>query len=101
MADYVCADIPNDLKSLRACLRCSLLKSFQQFYENGCENCDHFLYMKDSAARVHEVYLGNNFYLDSFIRNIFFFTFSVPLLIMKERSVCLNRRPLGWLNGRE
>ena len=59
MADYVCADVPNDLKSLRACLRCSLLKSFQQFYENGCENCDHFLYMKDSAARVHEVVTSN------------------------------------------
>eukprot|EP00959_Pyramimonas_sp_CCMP1952_P278835 5830171-Pyramimonas_sp.AAC.1 len=34
------AEPPLDLgRNLRACLRCRLLKSFSQFYENGCENC--------------------------------------------------------------
>ena len=47
------AEIPDDFKGLRACLRCSLLKTFSQFEESGCENCD-FLVMKDNAERVHE-----------------------------------------------
>mmetsp|Transcript_18350 Transcript_18350/g.30824 ORF Transcript_18350/g.30824 Transcript_18350/m.30824 type:complete len:121 (+) Transcript_18350:317-679(+) len=34
------AEPPLDLgRNLRACLRCRLMKSFNQFYENGCENC--------------------------------------------------------------
>ena len=47
------AEIPDDFKGLRACLRCSLLKTFTQFEESGCENCD-FLAMKDNSERVHE-----------------------------------------------
>ena len=47
------AEIPNELKGLRACLRCSLLKTFTQFDESGCENCD-FLGMKENSDRVHD-----------------------------------------------
>lgn len=45
------ADIPDDLRGLVACLRCSLIKTFRQFDEGGCENCE-FLGMKDNAERV-------------------------------------------------
>jgi len=33
------ADVPNDLRNLRACLNCSLIKTLEQFEKNGCENC--------------------------------------------------------------
>ncbi|BFG04161.1 transcription elongation factor SPT4 [Drosophila madeirensis] len=38
--------IPKDLRGLRACLVCSLVKSFDQFETDGCENCEEFLRMK-------------------------------------------------------
>ena len=34
------AEIPDSEKGLRACLRCSLVKTNQQFLDSGCENCD-------------------------------------------------------------
>eukprot|EP00245_Coleochaete_scutata_P007911 TRINITY_DN23723_c0_g1_i1.p1 TRINITY_DN23723_c0_g1~~TRINITY_DN23723_c0_g1_i1.p1 ORF type:complete len:114 (-),score=16.37 TRINITY_DN23723_c0_g1_i1:262-603(-) len=37
------AQIPTDYsRHLRACLRCMLLKTFEQFREIGCENCPFF-----------------------------------------------------------
>jgi len=35
--------VPGDLRALRACLFCSLLKTARQFEEEGCENCGWFL----------------------------------------------------------
>ena len=32
--------VPTNLKQLRACLKCALVKTFDQFYQNGCENCE-------------------------------------------------------------
>ena len=31
--------IPKDLKRLRCCLRCHLIKNVDQFVADGCENC--------------------------------------------------------------
>ena len=31
---------PNDLKRLRACIHCHLIKTEEQFKETGCENCN-------------------------------------------------------------
>ncbi|GKT27960.1 Transcription initiation Spt4 like protein [Aduncisulcus paluster] len=31
----------HDLRNLVACTDCRLLKTLDQFKENGCENCDH------------------------------------------------------------
>jgi transcription elongation factor SPT4 len=45
------AEVPSELKNLRACLRCALIKTNGQFVEGGCENCD-FLNMKDDDDRV-------------------------------------------------
>lgn len=47
------ADIPNTFRELRACMTCSLVKTFTQFYDTGCENCA-FLQMADNRQRVAE-----------------------------------------------
>lgn len=36
------AGYPESLRSLRACLRCKLIKSAGQFQDNGCDNCVEF-----------------------------------------------------------
>jgi len=45
--------IPKDLRHLRACLVCSLVKSIDQFEHEGCENCDEFLHMKHNKESVY------------------------------------------------
>lgn len=46
--------LPEDPKAqLRACLRCTLIKSFDQFVDEGCENCP-FMHLKDDQRRVQE-----------------------------------------------
>ncbi len=74
------AEIPSDMKKLRACLRCGLLKSFPQvvpveraplsttfrviltaflpplitqFHENGCDNCA-FLKLEGAREKINE-----------------------------------------------
>ncbi|XP_023016775.1 transcription elongation factor subunit spt4 [Leptinotarsa decemlineata] len=44
--------IPKDLRGLRACLMCSLIKSVDQFEKEGCDNCEEFLSMKDNIDNV-------------------------------------------------
>jgi transcription elongation factor SPT4 len=51
--DFIFAEVPTELKALRACLRCSLIKTFIQFHDRGCENCE-FLDFKDNDRRVHD-----------------------------------------------
>lgn len=51
--DYSMADIPDGMKGIRACLRCTLLKTFEQFTDAGCENCE-FLGMEGNSKRVQE-----------------------------------------------
>lgn len=34
--------VPNEMKRLRACLRCHLVKAERQFARQGCENCAMF-----------------------------------------------------------
>uniref|UniRef100_A0A1I7XJ76 Transcription elongation factor SPT4 n=1 Tax=Heterorhabditis bacteriophora TaxID=37862 RepID=A0A1I7XJ76_HETBA len=46
--------IPRDLRGLRACLLCSLVKSMDQFEQDGCENCDRVLHMKGDTDKVYE-----------------------------------------------
>ena len=40
------AQTPDSLQGMRACKRCGLIKTFQQFYDVGCENCP-FLEMEE------------------------------------------------------
>ncbi|CAE7819340.1 SUPT4H1 [Symbiodinium microadriaticum] len=37
---------------MRCCLRCSLLKTVDQFYESGCENCE-FLHLSGNQSRIN------------------------------------------------
>jgi transcription elongation factor SPT4 len=52
VADLANAGVPSNLKTVRACKRCGLLKSQEQFYDDGCENCP-FLDMADNMERVN------------------------------------------------
>nr|XP_023019213.1 transcription elongation factor SPT4 [Leptinotarsa decemlineata] len=51
--------IPKDLRGLRACLVCSLIKSFDQFENDGCDNCDEFLRMKNNSDNVYDCTSSN------------------------------------------
>ncbi|KAG5677354.1 hypothetical protein PVAND_007118 [Polypedilum vanderplanki] len=52
--------IPKDLRGLRACLVCSLIKTMEQFEYDGCDNCESFLKMKKNKDRVIDC-TSNNF----------------------------------------
>ena len=47
--------IPKDLRRLRCCLRCHLIKNMDQFVAEGCENCPELSGMKGSQERVNEM----------------------------------------------
>ena len=38
--------IPKELRHLRACLLCSMVKTLEQFQRDGCDNCERFLHLK-------------------------------------------------------
>uniref|UniRef100_A0AC35GM12 Transcription elongation factor SPT4 n=1 Tax=Panagrolaimus sp. PS1159 TaxID=55785 RepID=A0AC35GM12_9BILA len=46
--------LPTELRQLRACLVCSLIKTFEQFVRDGCDNCEPFLQMRNDSERVQE-----------------------------------------------
>uniref|UniRef100_A0A2P2HWK1 Transcription elongation factor SPT4 n=1 Tax=Hirondellea gigas TaxID=1518452 RepID=A0A2P2HWK1_9CRUS len=46
--------IPKDLRGLRACMICSLIKTMEMFEQDGCENCDEFLNMKNNRDNVYD-----------------------------------------------
>ena len=52
VAELANASVPNNLRTIRACKRCGLLKTQEQFYEDGCENCP-FLDMIDNYDRTN------------------------------------------------
>merc|ERR1712028_180675 len=43
--------VPHDLKDLRACLRCYLIKTAAQFAAHGCDNCE-FLRVDEDRERL-------------------------------------------------
>jgi len=45
--------VPNNLRNLRACLLCSLVKTFDQFEVDGCDNCESFLQLKNNREAVY------------------------------------------------
>jgi transcription elongation factor SPT4 len=51
--------IPHDLRNLRACLVCSLIKSVTMFEEDGCDNCEEIMPMKNNRERVYECTSSN------------------------------------------
>lgn len=51
--------IPQDLRGLRACLVCSLIKTGRMFEEQGCDNCEDFLPMKGDGDLVDKCTSSN------------------------------------------
>ncbi|KAK9459931.1 Spt4/RpoE2 zinc finger-domain-containing protein [Lipomyces oligophaga] len=41
------------LKSERACLLCGILRTFDEFYRDGCPNCDSVLRLQSSEENIH------------------------------------------------
>ncbi|KAI8128746.1 Transcription elongation factor SPT4 [Lucilia cuprina] len=77
--------IPKDLRGLRACLVCSLVKSFDQFEYDGCDNCDEFLRMKNNKDNVYD-------HTSSFSRGVYAISVSgnlpqATLREMKSRGI--------------
>jgi transcription elongation factor SPT4 len=52
VAELASASVPTNIRSIRACKRCGILKTQDQFYDEGCENCP-FLDMADNTERVN------------------------------------------------
>ncbi|XP_045109706.1 transcription elongation factor SPT4-A-like [Portunus trituberculatus] len=57
-------NVPKDLRNLRACLVCSLVKTVEMFETDGCDNCDEFLRMKGNRDNVFDCTSSN---FDGFI----------------------------------
>merc|ERR1712018_208239 len=51
--------IPKDLRQLRACLSCSLVKTFDQWENDGCENCGAILGMRGNRDNVYDCTSAN------------------------------------------
>jgi transcription elongation factor SPT4 len=51
--------IPDELRNLRACLVCSLIKTASMFEKDGCDNCEDFIQMKNNRERVYECTSSN------------------------------------------
>lgn len=49
------ASVPPSLKQLRACLLCRLIKSYDQFVREGCDNCSPAVSMQNDPDRVLEL----------------------------------------------
>eukprot|EP00568_Trieres_chinensis_P003989 CAMPEP_0183291994 /NCGR_PEP_ID=MMETSP0160_2-20130417/1226_1 /TAXON_ID=2839 ORGANISM="Odontella Sinensis, Strain Grunow 1884" /NCGR_SAMPLE_ID=MMETSP0160_2 /ASSEMBLY_ACC=CAM_ASM_000250 /LENGTH=132 /DNA_ID=CAMNT_0025452887 /DNA_START=43 /DNA_END=438 /DNA_ORIENTATION=+ len=43
------ARVPSNMRGIRACMRCGILKTLDQFLEEGCENCP-FLDMENKST---------------------------------------------------
>lgn len=52
--------VPSDLRNLRACLVCSLIKSAMMFEKDGCDNCEEYLGLRGNRERVYDC-TSNNF----------------------------------------
>ncbi|XP_033628363.1 transcription elongation factor SPT4-A-like [Asterias rubens] len=46
--------VPKELRNLRACLVCSLVKTLDQFELDGCDNCEEYLQMKGNRDIVYD-----------------------------------------------
>lgn len=51
--------VPKDLRNLRSCLLCSMVKTFEQFEYDGCDNCEEYLAMKNNRDMVYDCTSSN------------------------------------------
>lgn len=47
------AAAPSNLRNLRACIRCKIVKTFSDFRDTGCENCPD-LALEGDADRISQ-----------------------------------------------
>ena len=52
VAELANASVPTNMRGIRACKRCGLLKNFEQFINDGCDNCP-FLEMAGDSERAN------------------------------------------------
>mmetsp|Transcript_26267 Transcript_26267/g.77670 ORF Transcript_26267/g.77670 Transcript_26267/m.77670 type:complete len:145 (-) Transcript_26267:133-567(-) len=52
VADLANSSAPSALRGIRACKRCGILKTLEQFVNDGCENCP-FLEMVDNPEKCN------------------------------------------------
>ena len=52
--------VPTELRNLRACLLCGLIKTASQFEASGCDNCEEFLNIQGDPELVNKC-TSNNF----------------------------------------
>eukprot|EP00741_Cyanophora_paradoxa_P007480 tig00001130_g7235.t1 len=53
LQEYGRTVVPGELNKLRACLGCSLVKTFDQFIKFGCPNCVDLM-LQDDKQRVND-----------------------------------------------
>ncbi len=46
--------VPSELRRLRACLLCSLVKTHTQFRRDGCDNCEEVLQLRGASDRIQD-----------------------------------------------
>ena len=46
--------LPKNLKHLRACMVCSLVKTLDQFEKDGCDNCEAVLHFRSNRENVYD-----------------------------------------------
>eukprot|EP01112_Ceratiomyxa_fruticulosa_P009511 TRINITY_DN247_c0_g1_i1.p1 TRINITY_DN247_c0_g1~~TRINITY_DN247_c0_g1_i1.p1 ORF type:complete len:118 (-),score=8.79 TRINITY_DN247_c0_g1_i1:144-497(-) len=46
------AVIPTELRTMRACMLCTLIKTYDQFVDDGCDNCGQVLGMQGDRDRT-------------------------------------------------
>lgn len=51
--------IPNELRQLRACLLCGLVKTLNQFQMDGCDNCEDYLKMQGDREKIYDCSSAN------------------------------------------
>lgn len=107
--------VPKDLRGLRACLVCSLIKvnynntqmsilrlvfclqTFDQFEYEGCDNCDEFLRMKNNKDNVYDCTSSNFDGCVLIEKKYFLFPHVFDVL---EWSRLWVRKIVGCVNGR-
>ena len=47
-------NVPRDLRNLRACLLCSIVKSFDDFETQGCCNCERILGLRGNRDMIYD-----------------------------------------------
>ena len=51
--------VPTELRNLRACLLCGLIKTVSQFEASGCDNCESVLNIQGDRELVNECTSSN------------------------------------------